>query len=49
MENNTEGGTTVETPAVSGVYETDDGRLVLYDEGNPDAYLRSDHTIPVER
>lgn len=49
MKNNREGGAMVETPAVSGVYETDDGRLVLYDEDNPDAYVRSDRTIPVKQ
>jgi hypothetical protein len=31
------------------VYETDDGRVVLYDDRNPDAYLRSDLEVTVER
>lgn len=31
------------------VYETDDGRVVLYDDRNPDAYLRSDLDVAVER
>jgi hypothetical protein len=31
------------------VYETDDGKVVLYDDRNPDAYLRSDLDVAVER
>lgn len=32
-----------------GVYETDDGRIVIYDEINPDAYLRSDEVVELVR
>lgn len=32
-----------------GFYETDDGRMVIYDERNPDAYVRSDTTVELTR
>lgn len=48
MQNDSEG----ESPRKAGdsydVYETNDGRVVVYDECNPDAYLRSDLTVAVE-
>lgn len=49
MENQTEGHSSGAAGGASGVYETEDGQLVLYDEHNPDAYVRSDLTIEIER
>lgn len=31
------------------VYEDEDDRVVIYDERNPDAYVRSDRTIELVR
>lgn len=49
MEDQTKGGSDGSTDGASGAYETEDGQLVLYDERNPDAYLRSDLTVDIER
>jgi hypothetical protein len=48
MEDRTDGGPGGTAGGPSGVYETEDGQLVLYEEGNPDAYMRSDHFVDVE-
>lgn len=33
----------------SGVYETEHGQLVIYEESQPDAYVRSDLFVDIER
>lgn len=48
MQNEPEGGSTREARDACDVYETSDGRVVVYDDRNPDAYLRSDLTVAVE-
>jgi hypothetical protein len=49
MQNPIEGGSPREARDACDVYETDDGKVVLYDDRNPDAYLRSDLTVAVEQ
>jgi len=48
MQDPSEGGSPREARGACDVYEDDAGRVVLYDDRNPDAYLRSDLTVDVE-
>lgn len=49
MENQTDDGPNEEIDGPSGIYETEDGKLVLYEESNPNAYVRSDQFVEVEQ
>lgn len=49
MENQTDAGPSGVVDGPSGIYETEDGQLVIYDERKPDAYVRSDRFVEVER
>jgi len=49
MEEPAEGRAPVDASGACALYETEDGRVVLYDEDNPDAYLRSSLAVEIER
>lgn len=49
MEDQTDRGPSGVPDCPSGVYETEDGQLVIYEERNPDAYVRSDLFLDVKR
>lgn len=49
MQDPSSGGSPREARVDCDVYEDDDGRVVLYDDRNPDAYLRSDLQVAVEQ
>lgn len=49
MEDQTNGGPSGMVDSPAGIYETEDGQLVIYEERNPDAYVRSDRFVEVDR
>jgi hypothetical protein len=49
MMDSSDGGPPREARVTCDTYETDDGRVVIYDDRNPDAYLRSDLMVTVEQ